>query len=93
MARAGLIAPELDHPHLVLCVAPDQHELDYTAGLLRSAGLEYRVFNESDLDDQITSLCTQPLDRDQLPKRLRKHLRGLTLLGTEPKKETTHVVN
>lgn len=83
MARQSLISPTEAHPHLVLVVVPGQAEMDYTARLLDSVGILYRVFVEPDIGDQTTALCTQPLDRNRLPQRVRKHLRGLVLFGAQ----------
>ena len=80
MARDGLVPSGLS-PHLVFCIVPDGDRLQAVAALLDAAGIASRVFSEADLGDQITALCTEPLDRAALPSRVRKHLRNLRLVG------------
>lgn len=80
-ARQGLIPPEIEHPHLVYCTVTDGDHLQAVAALLDQAGVASRSFSEADLGDQITALCTEPVDRAALPSRVRKRLRNLKLVG------------
>lgn len=63
--RLGLIPPEIQHPHLVLCKARNEHDLLKQADYLSRCGIKYALFIEPDIGNQHTALATQPISGEQ----------------------------
>lgn len=83
VARSGLIASAIEHPNLVLCTVDNEDAIHRIAQILSDDDVAYRVFHESDMSDQATALCTEPLDRASMPQPVSKCLRNLSLMGSE----------
>jgi len=58
-ARAGLIK---DEPNLVVLTTCDERSLVDLANQLKSLGVRHRRFIEADLGDELTAICTEPLE-------------------------------
>lgn len=61
-----------DHPHLVLLAAKNESKLHRVTKHLVEHGIKFVHFYESDLDDQLTAIATQPIAENS---DLRAHLR------------------
>jgi hypothetical protein len=68
-ARRFCIPP---HEYVVLCAVKNEAQLSRWASKLRSAGVDFCAFHEPDLENQFTSLATEPIvgDRRRLFKSL-----------------------
>lgn len=67
--------PTQSHPHLVLCRARDEQDLNALFNSLKEQGVPCCAWYEDDLDDSLTALATAPLRGPE-----RKPLRNLPLL-------------
>ena len=50
-----------DHPHLVLCEVSGEKKLLQLAEKLDSAGIRWTFFRESDRNNEVTALATEPI--------------------------------
>jgi hypothetical protein len=55
----GGLQPE--HPHLVVCGVEDEPSLHRARDHLTRAGVRCRTFRDSDLDNQLTALASEPV--------------------------------
>lgn len=55
----------LDHPHVVILSARDERRLYRARRYLIDQGVKHVQFHESDLDDQLTALATEPIQGDR----------------------------
>ena len=60
-ARAGLIAADEEHPHVVLCQVDSIGALLRASDQLKRAALRHQLFHEPDLDCAPTALATEPV--------------------------------
>lgn len=74
--RSGLIQPNTIHPHLALCVVPNEEELYYLARKLDKHNIKFTAFKEPDRNNEITAIATEPLFGSR-----RNPLKNLKLLG------------
>ena len=61
-AARELIPDSIAHLNLVLCTVPDQSALLGLLARCNAAGVQTRVFVESDMDNQPTALASEPVD-------------------------------
>lgn len=57
-----LIPPGQIHPSLVVCTVPDEPSLLAVRDRCHKAGIEIRLFIETDLGEQATALATAPVN-------------------------------
>lgn len=74
-ARFGLIPSNIEHPHLVLLGVKNQLSLYNCVDKLDSLNIKYRYFKEPDIDNEITSVVTEPISGE-----IRNHFRKYNLL-------------
>lgn len=67
--------PDQTHPHLVVCVVPDEGSLLTAFNRLKGSGVPCCGYHEDDMGDALTAVATAPLRGSQ-----RKPLRRLKLL-------------
>jgi hypothetical protein len=67
--------PHKTHPHLVLCVVKDEHELTEAFERLKEVGCRCCAYHEDDMHNQMTAVATAPLYGPE-----RKPLRKFKLL-------------
>lgn len=74
-----------DHPYVVILSARDERRLHRARRYLIDQGVKHVQFHESDLDDQLTALATEPINGDRrklfnkyqlLNGGIPEHLRG-----------------
>lgn len=63
-AARDLIPGDEIHPSLVVLTVPHLPALIDLSCRLTNRGIAHRVFQEDDLDGQVTALATQPLGKD-----------------------------
>jgi hypothetical protein len=76
--RAGLIASNAEHPHVVLCHVESIHALLRASDQLKQAEILHQLFHEPDLDGAPTALATEPVRG-----KVRAHFRRFQLLRSE----------
>lgn len=54
-----------DHPYVVILSARDERRLHRVRKYLIDQGVKHVQFHESDLDDQLTALATEPIQGDR----------------------------
>lgn len=59
-SRKLLIPPDIEHPHLILCEVSPQ-KLHALPALLKTAGIRYALWQEPDRDNELTSICCEPV--------------------------------
>jgi hypothetical protein len=75
LAAHSLISSEEEHPHIALCGVKDEQRLYRVTQHLDSIGVRYKTFQEADLNDQLTSIATEPITGE-----VRRHFRKYQLL-------------
>lgn len=58
------ISPSLEHPHLVICGVKSEAQLVFTLDKIRAQGVRCFEWHEADLDNQLTSISTEPVFGD-----------------------------
>jgi len=61
VARNSLVSPCDEHPSVILLGVKSESHLNKVEKHLSSLGIDHRFFVEPDLDNQITSICTEPV--------------------------------
>ena len=56
--------PEI-HQNLVVCHVKDENELIYWSRMLFGNDIDYQMFQEEDMNNQLTALATECLTREQ----------------------------
>lgn len=63
-----------NHPHLVICEVKDEKKLKSTEKKLQENQIQYRVFKEPDIGDQMTAIATEPIhSEDDRRNTLRRY--------------------
>ena len=76
VGSARLFPNEVVHPSLVLCTVPDEQTLiDLSNKLILDGIIEHEIFQEADMNNEMTAICTEPITGD-----LRKIFQDLPLL-------------
>ena len=55
-----------DEPHLCFCNVRDEARLQLDLDKLRAAGIQLAEWRETDLDNQLTAIASEPIPEDQL---------------------------
>jgi hypothetical protein len=64
-AAKSFLNNDLDHPHLVVIGVNNLHKLNAAVARLNEAGVGHRAFFESDLNEEMTAVCTEPVFGEQ----------------------------
>lgn len=79
------IPSELQHPHLILCGVKSESQLSESLQRLREAGIQCYEWREDDLDNQLTSIATEPVYGED-----REHFNKFQLLTMKPENRSSH---
>ena len=60
-ARNGLFSCASEEPHLVLIGVDDENALSRISCRLQSLGIKHASFREPDKNNELTSICTEPV--------------------------------
>lgn len=58
---ASLRPDNIEHPHFVLLAVANEEKLLRVADKLNQAGIDFKLFNEIDLNSEYTALATSPV--------------------------------
>ena len=50
-----------DHPHLVICEVENEDNLKKAIKKLQQTDIQYKIFQEPDIGNEITAIATEPL--------------------------------
>jgi hypothetical protein len=64
-ATKAFLESHVEHPHLVVVGVNDESRLFKCANRLETAGIRYKLFTESDRNDEATAIATEPVYEDQ----------------------------
>lgn len=59
------LKPGQEHPHLVVGIAKDEKKIKKLMKQLQEENICFKIFRESDMENQITALATEPLLGDR----------------------------
>jgi hypothetical protein len=77
--RQAFVSSDHIHPHFALCEIANEAKLRKFSEKLTAAGIRHALWYESDLNDQLTSIATEPLSGER--RRLFKNLQLFKLHG------------
>ena len=69
------LPPQAEHPSLIITAVRNEQKLVYWIDKFERLGIRFTVWREPDLNNEITSIATEPLSGD-----IRRKLRDLQLL-------------
>ena len=79
---ARSLAPEEEHPHVVLLSVRSEEQLFNALKRLQAEGIDVKTFVEPDIGEQLTSIAAGPIFGEA-----RRHFKRYQLLQPEPVKE------